>query len=139
MSATQTELHEKLEKREDSCTWETHKMEKHERSLLPLVGPRRDPMACCSSDTLSRRTTSARADFSSWISSSCIWTRCSREAMRSVTSMLLAAEALSSGGNMGGSFCLDVNGAAEVETQETSVFGQKLSKEPLKWSKLYFS
>ena len=30
------------------------------------------------------------------MSSSCIWTRCSREAMRSVTSMLLAAEALSS-------------------------------------------
>lgn len=64
--------------------------------MLPLVGPLRDPMACCSSDRLSLRTTSARADFSSWISSSCIWTLCSREAMRSVTSILLAADALSS-------------------------------------------
>ena len=65
-------------------------------NTLPLVGPLRDPMACCSSDALSRRTTSARADLSSWISSSCIWTLCSREAMRSVTSILLAADALSS-------------------------------------------
>lgn len=65
-------------------------------SVVPLVGPLRDPMACCSSDTLRRRTTSARADFSSWISSSCIWTLCSREAIRSVTSILLAADALSS-------------------------------------------
>lgn len=64
--------------------------------MLPLVGPLRAPMACCSSDTLSLRTTSARADLSSWISSSCIWTLCSREAMRSVTSILLAADALSS-------------------------------------------
>ncbi|TNN84248.1 hypothetical protein EYF80_005575 [Liparis tanakae] len=56
---------------------------------LPLVGPLREPTAfCCSSDTLSLRTTSARADFSSWISSSCIWTRCSREAMRSSGWML---------------------------------------------------
>lgn len=66
------------------------------KHVLPLVGPLRDPMACCSSDTLSRRTTSAKADFNSWISSSCIWTLCSREAMRSVTSILLAADALSS-------------------------------------------
>ena len=69
---------------------------KHMYCMLPLVGPLRDPMACCSSDRLSLRTTSARADFSSCISSSCIWTLCSREAMRSVTSILLAADALSS-------------------------------------------
>lgn len=62
----------------------------------PLVGPFRLSTACCSSVMFRRRTTSARADLSSWMSSSCIWTRCSREAMRSVTSMLLAAEALSS-------------------------------------------
>lgn len=76
----------------------THKNIKYHHLVcaVPLVGPLRDPMACCSSDTLSRRTTSARADFSSWISSSCIWTLCSREAMRSLTSMLLAADALSS-------------------------------------------
>ncbi|PWA16263.1 hypothetical protein CCH79_00004394 [Gambusia affinis] len=59
-------------------------------------------MACCSSEWFSLRTTSARADLSSWISSSCIWTRCSREAMRSVTSMLLAADALSSEETTGG-------------------------------------
>lgn len=72
----------------------------HVYFMLPLVGPLRDPMACCSSDTFSRRTTSARADFRSWISSSCIWTLCSREAMRSVTSILLAADALSSEGTV---------------------------------------
>lgn len=65
-------------------------------SGLALVGPFLLSTACCSSVMFSRRTTSARADLSSWMSSSCIWTRCSREAMRSVTSMLLAAEALSS-------------------------------------------
>lgn len=62
----------------------------------PLVGPFLLSTACCSSVMFSLRTTSASADLSNWMSSSCIWTRCSREAIRSDTSMLLAADALSS-------------------------------------------
>lgn len=92
---------------------------------LPLVGPFLFCMACCSSEMLSLRTTSASADFSSWSSSSCIWTRCSREAMRSVTSMLLAAEALSSAEerreNQGLLVWIVTGQGANKETQQSMV------------------
>lgn len=61
-------------------------------SLWPLTGA----LAVCSSEMFSLFSTSAIAIFSSWISSSCIWTRCSRYVRRSLTSRPLWGEIRSS-------------------------------------------
>lgn len=64
------------------------------RGLLPAP-PECSPWAC-SSQQPSRRRASARADFSSWISSSWSCSFCSRWESRSSMSMLLLADTVSS-------------------------------------------
>lgn len=80
----------------------------HQLPYLPLVGgaeavvargflPEPWTPSVCSSQQPSRRRASARADFSSWISSSCSCSFCSRWETRSSMSMLLLADTVSSG------------------------------------------